>query len=442
MGLLDFLKKRPNSNFKKAASKNQIELYTNSIPSDVKNLLFISNQRTTWNKNEYTQNGISISFEVSSDFEPSEIIIDLPVRSGIANPLGYYPSYYEMTPEQRYKYLSFLTDISKPIDIGYVFVFYYGLERNLYLNQKIDESIDMIVTLQRYHSNKSFISYSNDALVYAAMKKKDPTILYKLNLSSLSPELLFLVKGSFIGNFSVEDLMKMSKAVGFTNQRYMKSNPEIFMKKLLNLLQTKYGKENYELDQTTKLDTKETIRLVLANISIPEREFEYPNLLLNSQIHSDIYFLLKDAHEQTKTELKKMRKDMPDNLKKESKKIVKEKKEIYIPNDGLSLKERILLSKEPINDGFDEEIKGIELYKQENFKEAEEWLLRSVKGDFDAPGLYERLGILYRKQKRFSDEVEILKIGIKNVENNTKLNERLAKAIELNEKNKLKSKSK
>jgi len=137
-----------------------------------------------------------------------------------------------------------------------------------------------------------------------------------------------------------------------------------------------------------------------------------------------------------------MRKDMPDNLKKESKKIVKEKKEIYIPNDGLSLKERILLSKEPINDGFDEDIKGIELYKQENFKEAEEWLLRSVKGDFDAPGLYERLGILYRKQKRFSDEVEILKIGIKNVGNNTKLNERLAKAIELNEKNKLKSKSK
>lgn len=440
MGLFDLFKRDTNSKSKKGLGKNRLDIYTRDIPSEVKELLFISKERTVWNKSRYSKNGITISFQTNNNFEPSEIVTILPVTSGAVTPLGYYPSYYEMTPEQRGKYLSFLTDISKPIDIGYVFVFYYGLERNIFLNQYITESVNMISKLQKYHTNKSFLSYSNDALIYAAMKTKDSSILYKLDLNCLSPELLFLVKGALIGSFSTEDLMRFSKATGFTNQRYIKSEPDLFSEKLQHLIQVRYGLENYELDKNVQLDTKETIRLMLANISIPEREFEYPNLLLNSQIQSDIYFLIKEAHAETKAELAKIRKSSPNNTNKSSQKITKEPKKIYVPTDGLSLKERILLSKDPLSNGFDEELKGIELYKKGELKEAEEWLLRSVKGNFDAPGLYERLGILYRKQKRFSDEVEILKIGIKNVGNSPKLTERLARAIELNEKNKFKSK--
>ncbi|MGH1648920.1 TerB N-terminal domain-containing protein [Enterococcus gilvus] len=440
MGLFDLFKKDTNSNSKKGFGKNRLVVYTRDIPLEVKELLFISKERTVWNKNQYSKNGITISLQTNSDFEPSEIVTTLPVKSGAVTPLGYYPSYYEMTPEQRAKYLSFLTDISKPIDIGYVFVFYYGLERNIFLNQHINESVNMISKLQKYHTNKSFLSYSNDALIYAAMKTKDSSILYKLDLNCLSPELLFLVKGAFIGRFSVEDLMRFSKATGFTNQRYIKSEPDLFSEKLQHLIQVRYGLKNYELDKNVQLDTKETIRLMLANVSIPKREFEYPNLLLNSQIQSDIYFLIKEAHAETKVELAKIRKNNPNNSNNSSQKITKEPKKIYVPKDGLSLKERILLSKDPLSNGFDEETKGIESYKKGELKEAEEWLLRSVKGNFDAPGLYERLGILYRKQKRFSDEVEILKIGIKNVGNSPKLTERLARAIELNEKNKLKGK--
>ncbi|MBO0451370.1 MULTISPECIES: TerB N-terminal domain-containing protein [Enterococcus] len=438
MGLFNFFKKDNNSNKQKKHRGNKIAVYTNSIPSDVKDLLFISDKPTVWNK---TQNG-PISFELSSDFEPSEITTSLPVRQGNEIPLGYYPSYSEMSPEQRFKYLSFLTDITNPIDIGYVFVFYYGLERNIYMNRKFAESIDMIVKLQHYHTNKSFLSYSNDALIFAAMKTKDPSILYKINLNYLKPELLFLVKGSFIGSFSPEDLMVMAKAVGFSNQRYIKSDPELFSNNLKKLLQKKYGRDEYILDKAIKIDTKELIRLMLANTSIPEREFQYPNLILSSKIHSDFYLLIKEAHEKTKVELAELRKKKPNKHPKKEAKDTKKKDEIYTPNDGLSLKERILLSKEAISDGFDEEMRGIELYKEGNLKDAEEWLLRSVKANFDAPALYEKLGILYRKQKRFSDEVEILKIGIKNAGNIPKLTERLAKAIELNEKDKLENKMK
>ncbi|WP_159457871.1 MULTISPECIES: TerB N-terminal domain-containing protein [unclassified Listeria] len=440
MGLFDLFKKKKSSKTE-TNTRTNLDIYTKSIPLNIRKLLFISETRTTVNKNTNTYNGIKITLSSESDFEPSEIITTLPVIKGRAEPLGYYPSYYEMSPEQRYNYLTFLTNIHANIDIGYVFVYYYGLERKIFLDEDLYDAVKMIATLQKYHDNRSFISYSNDAIIYAAMKKKDPSILLNINLDTLRPELLFLVKGFFIGEFSAQDLMLLSKGVGFTNNRYIKSSPEIFQTNLAELLLKKFGSETYKLDKSITLDTHEKIRFALSNISIKNREFEYPNTLLNSDIQSDIYLLLKESHEKTKVDVANLRKS---SKKTSSEHITtlkqpkKEKQSIFVPTDNLTLKERILLSKEPSADGFDEEIKGINYYKQGNYKDAEEWLLRSVKGNFDVPALYERLGILYRKQKRYNDEVEILKIGIKNVGFNSKLNERLARAIELNEKNKLK----
>lgn len=420
MGIFDLFKKKTVPFSKESVHQNELNVYTKSIPSNVKELLFISKKR-------------------SEKFEPSEIITSLPVKKGKAEPLGYYPSYYEMSPEQRYNYLEFLMDITSTVDIGYVFVFYYGLEKRIYMDDHLYEAVEMILKLQERHKNRSFLAYSNDALIYAAMMKKDPNIILNINLETLRPELLFLVKGSFIGEFNAKDLMSLSKGVGFTNNRYIKSNPDMFQKNLTNLIVAKYESENYILDKSLKLDTNKKIKLMLSNISIMNREFEYPNFLVNSKVQSDIFLLLKEAHEITKKELSKSRitnNTMNNSTNKKSK---KETEAIFIPIDNLSLKERIVLSKEPKSDGFEEEIKGIELYKQGKYKESEEFLLRSVKGEFNAPALYERLGILYRKQKRYDDEVEILKIGIKNVGLSKKLNERLANAIVLNEKQKLKN---
>ncbi|MGY3747601.1 TerB N-terminal domain-containing protein [Vagococcus salmoninarum] len=442
MGLFDLFKKKKTPTSKKNTNNN-LDILTKSIPFNVRKLLFISEVRAAVNTNSNTYNGITITLESESDYEPSEIITTLPVIKGKAEPLGYYPSYYEMSPEQRYNYLTFLTNIDQETDIGYVFTYYYGLERKIFLDDNLYEAVDMIMALQKRHNNRSFIAYSNDALIYAAMKKKDPNILFNINLDTLRPELLFLVKGSFIGEFNAEDLMVLAKGVGFTNNRYIKSTPEVFQQNLTELLIKNYGQKYYKLDNSVPMDTREKIRLSLSNISIENREFQYPNTLLSSKIQSDIYLLLKESHEMTKKDVARTRKSKKEIIPENTNTVSSPKKEktvFFIPTDNLTLKERILLSKEPLSDGFDEEIKGINYYKQGKYKEAEDWLLRSVKGNFDAPALYEKLGILYRKQKRFNDEVEILKIGIRNVGFNPQLNERLAKAIEINEKNKLKLK--
>ncbi len=106
--------------------------------------------------------------------------------------------------------------------------------------------------------------------------------------------------------------MLLSKGVSFTNNRYIKSSPEIFQTNLAELLLKKFGSETYKLDKSITLDTHEKIRFALSNISIKNGEFEYPNTLLNSDIQSDIYLLLKESHEKTKVDVA--------NLQKSSKK--------------------------------------------------------------------------------------------------------------------------
>lgn len=62
---------------------------------------------------------------------------------------------------------------------------------------------------------------------------------------------------------------------------------------------------------------------------------------------------------------------------------------------------------------------GEELYKQEQYDESEKYLLASVKKNNDAPALYRRLAILYRKQKRYQDEIDILKLCKKTLQQST-----------------------
>ncbi len=64
------------------------------------------------------------------------------------------------------------------------------------------------------------------------------------------------------------------------------------------------------------------------------------------------------------------------------------------------------------DDGFEASYQGYELYKQGNYIEAEKALLYAVEKSVDAPAVYERLAILYRKQKRYTDEVAILQHGL------------------------------
>jgi TerB N-terminal domain/TerB-C domain len=92
----------------------------------------------------------------------------LPVgSSAVAPPLGYWPSYQRITPDCRQCYLEWLASGKKAsnVDIGYVFLYFYGLERRLLVDEPTAVEMDALVEeLKRlrtiYSANRSFDGYS------------------------------------------------------------------------------------------------------------------------------------------------------------------------------------------------------------------------------------------------------------------------------------------
>jgi uncharacterized tellurite resistance protein B-like protein len=90
------------------------------------------------------------------------------------DPMGYYPSYLEMTPVQRANYLEWLSKQRKSAleDIGYAFVFFYGLERRFMVeSMDASEVISEVINLRnRYGFSNSFLGYTGRFLAYAMAK--------------------------------------------------------------------------------------------------------------------------------------------------------------------------------------------------------------------------------------------------------------------------------
>ncbi|MEN6396332.1 MAG: TerB N-terminal domain-containing protein, partial [Methanoregula sp.] len=181
MGIFDFLKKKDPVNDEKTppALNESIDPASNSsqslvpffgnllIPENIRQLLWFGDGKF---QNYNSENDQKVLFEnelfritFSFQKEPSLIYINMPVdfqsNGDNVEKLGYYPTYIQLNPQQRFVYLKWLCDITKPVDIGYVFIFYYGLERHL-VSGKYSEAINTISTLRQYHKHPSFIAYS------------------------------------------------------------------------------------------------------------------------------------------------------------------------------------------------------------------------------------------------------------------------------------------
>ena len=120
-------------------------------------------------------------------------------RSDDQNSLPYWPAYQRISPSQRMKYLRWLAgDRNDPrINIGYVFLYFYGLERRLFLDET-DSEMDVLVgevehLLSVYGSNRSFQTYADTFLSAAAFLKGElppsPVLTSQRNNFELPPML-------------------------------------------------------------------------------------------------------------------------------------------------------------------------------------------------------------------------------------------------------------
>lgn len=105
-------------------------------------------------------------------------VIDLarPIASNVSGyvpELNYWPQYHDLSPQQRCKYFEWLAgDRSDPnSELGYVFIFFYGLERRLLEGHNRAEIRDEIKRLASiYTESRSFQRYASQLLIFDALR--------------------------------------------------------------------------------------------------------------------------------------------------------------------------------------------------------------------------------------------------------------------------------
>ncbi len=122
--------------------------------------------------------------------------------------LSYWPSYPSLQPQARAAYLNWLAEGKNDpnIQIGYVFLYYYGLERRLLidLEKDIDENQierdEILAELRRlleiYKSNNSFRNYVSNLISFAS-------VIYKKDVATLTEYETDKVYGEYPIHFKI-----------------------------------------------------------------------------------------------------------------------------------------------------------------------------------------------------------------------------------------------
>jgi hypothetical protein len=269
--------------------------------------------------------GITITFidgqpevKTLSPSEPSTIYLKMSVKEpsneqGIPGP-GYYPTYAGLSPEQKWIYLSWLRDVVKPpSDIGYLFIYYYGLERQLLIGE-FDLAFEEIVLLRKHHKHPSFLAYSNAALLHSCILKKRKDRLEELyrtgELGTLDNTGL-MIAHQLGCHLSGDSLIHISQKIRGVNRRYVKIHPDLYLTTLSEVLKERYGDRCFPF--AGRYDIRKLPRcqqILFANISFPQdiRTPTLPDFFSYGPFASEVKELLSDTHERIKTKLKTMKK--------------------------------------------------------------------------------------------------------------------------------------
>jgi hypothetical protein len=265
--------------------------------------------------------GITITFidgqpevRTLSPSEPSTIYLKMSVKKptneqGIPGP-GYYPTYAGLSAEQKWIYLNWLRDVVKPpIDIGYLFVYYYGLERQLLIGE-FDLAFEEIVLLRKHHKHPSFLAYSNAALLHSCIlqKRRDRLEeLYQTEELGILDNTGLMIAHHLGCDLSGDSLIHISPKIGGVNRRYMKIHSDLYSAKLSEVLQERYGAPYFPFAGRYRInELPRSQQLLFANISFPQdiRTPTLPDFFSYGPFVNEVKELLSNTHEEVKSKLK------------------------------------------------------------------------------------------------------------------------------------------
>ena len=140
-----------------------------------------------------------IANRASYGTDASTIVLGLPVGIGSrAMPMPYWPRYSESDEDQRARYLDWMAGgrVDPEIPLGYVFIFFYGLERRA-LVEGLDigpARAEVTRLLGIYGRSNSFRTYASDFLAFTYLR--EPESFLRLNGAEVEAALLPLFASS------------------------------------------------------------------------------------------------------------------------------------------------------------------------------------------------------------------------------------------------------
>ncbi len=312
--------------------KNSITIANMLVHNDLQGLLWIADGRhKNYKKVVKKENQMEFYFgerrlllTLHHEEEPSLVYTRMRIKevediSSVPRP-PYYPSYKDLSPEQKWVYLNLLTNPYNPnIDVGFVFILYYGLERHLLLGD-IEQAFRIILKLRDVHNNNSFQHYSATALILSAMLRERGDLVEEF-IASLDkdyefnfPHNLFLLcYYSFNIPVQARDIMRMAKTFEWTNLNYIKKQTDLFLESLSQIIKERHGGKDFIIlkDLVTEKDLqklKTGEHQMFANMSIIDHLLDVPKMDKLLKLRKEMHFLLEKAHNTTKAKLAEMRK--------------------------------------------------------------------------------------------------------------------------------------
>lgn len=333
MGIFDLVKSNTSVSFEK------------ELPN--KDLLYISYDKNIPSVNRGVHITISLdsngSIVVSDQSrqipDPSTIYFHLPISEDYNVPaLPYWPHYIELTSGQRFKYLNWLKNVEQPIDMGYVFLYYYGLERQLLIGN-FDKAFDEIIKLRNVHNNKSFLKYSENALVHSAVMcdRSDRLIdLHeKTEISGYSNAMFLLAYNAGL-TLGVEQLILIFHKAFTISRKAIKEDKQFFVECMTNTLIQRYETASFSIKKYDISKVKSIIETRFANYSFSKevQQVEITDFYQCKSLMEDLKILFNETYGMYKSKKSLMKsnkspEEIEEAIKKKNetryKKLLKEK---------------------------------------------------------------------------------------------------------------------
>jgi len=402
------------------------------VPNELKRSLWIKGrEKIKYNSKNIKLDPNTLSFKNERIKEPSLILKYLPIKKcDKSRSVGYYPKYETLDSCQRFIYLRWLSDISQKIDIGFVYLYYYGLERRLFLNDFIS-TIKKIDTLRKYHKDDSFLYHSSQAIIATCLRNNRLDLLDELE-TPLGHSLLFLyLKIELKRILDPDDLMYLASFIGFKKNKIIKDNPELFKSEMAKILLIKFNKPFFIISENLLNQSKSSYHNVFLNYSFDEdlRRVTTRDILSNKKMTSEFIDLLDICAKNVSLILKEA---LPHGAASKNNMVEKTSKEVNTLDYELGEEEILKSIKSSSNfierhfsyvnafefyykfrslPGALEKAERYALYDVEHIKNNLE-NIKEFLGHIPTFTAFNRLSIIYEKQNKIADALVICKTAL------------------------------